>query len=170
MTDHTPTTALDPQYSDANAKPEDWAEARAALEAAPIFWISTVRPDGRPHVTPLICVWHYDALYICTGEQERKGRNLAENDACVLTTGNNAYVTGIDYVVEGHAVRVRDETELIAVAAVYLDKYGEDWRFEVVEGDFEQGGHRAAVFRIAPEVVFGFRRGQIASQTKWTFQ
>lgn len=170
MTGPTPATTLDTRYSDANASPEDWNEARSALEAAPIFWLSTARPDGRPHVTPLICAWHEDALYIRTGEQERKGRNLAENDACVLTTGNNAYVTGIDYVVEGRATRVRYERELAAVAAVYLDKYGEDWRFEVVEGDFEQGGHRAAVFRIAPSVVFGFRRGPIASQTRWAFE
>ncbi len=161
---------LDRTYSDEHAMPEAWSEAKAALETSPIFWLSTVRPDGRPHVTPLICVWHDNALYICTGEQERKARNLAENDACVLTTGNNAYETGIDYVVEGHAARVRDDDELRAVASVYLGKYGEDWRFDVVEGDFEQGGHRAAVFRIAPEVVFGFRRGPVASQTKWTFR
>jgi hypothetical protein len=53
---------------------------------------STVRPDGRPHVTPLIAVWHAGALWFATGPEERKARNLAENPSCVLTPGRSDLV------------------------------------------------------------------------------
>jgi len=32
------------------------------LEKAEVFWLSTVRPDGRPHVTPMVSVWLDGAL------------------------------------------------------------------------------------------------------------
>lgn len=50
----TPVTALDPRYSDPAAAAITWRETREALEKAELSWISTVRPDGRPHVTPLV--------------------------------------------------------------------------------------------------------------------
>jgi hypothetical protein len=163
------TTALDVRYSDPSATAESWDDAIAILESAPIFWLTTVRPDGRPHVTPLIAVWHDDALHICTGAEEVKARNLAANDACVLTTGSNAYETGLDIVVEGHAVRVTQAGTLERLAAAYLAKYGPDWAFDVDGDAFEHGGHRALDYRIALDVAFGFRRGASASQTRWTF-
>ncbi|MFB7546034.1 DUF6191 domain-containing protein [Streptomyces sp. NPDC056154] len=43
--------------------------------------MSTVRPDGRPHVTPLIGVWSQSALYFSTGASERKGLNDALDGA-----------------------------------------------------------------------------------------
>jgi hypothetical protein len=41
------------------------------------FWLSTARPDGRPHVTPFIAVWLDEALWFCTGADELKAKNLA---------------------------------------------------------------------------------------------
>src|SRR5205809_8017907 len=110
-----PTAELAARFSSEGAAPTDWAEARGHLEDAEIFWISTVRPDGRPHVTPLIAVWLDDTLYFCTGPEERKARNLASNPHCALTTGCNAF-DGLDLVVEGDAVRVTDDAELRRIA------------------------------------------------------
>jgi hypothetical protein len=67
-----PATALDSRYSVEDAVPTGWPEARNRLEQAEVFWLSTVRPDGRPHVTPLIAVWADDALHFCTGPDEAK--------------------------------------------------------------------------------------------------
>lgn len=170
MTQPSPKTTLDARYSDSAAVAASWEEAVQILKAAPIYWLSTVRPDGRPHVTPLIAVWDGDAMVICTGAEERKYRNLEANDACVITTGeSNAYVRGFDVIVEGHAQRVSDDVDLRNLAALYLEKYGSDWQFDVQDGAFEHGGHRALVFRIAPEVAFGFHRGARAAQTRWVF-
>jgi len=46
-----PVTTLDPRYSDPAAVATPWAVTRAALEAAQLAWLVSVRPDGRPHAT-----------------------------------------------------------------------------------------------------------------------
>jgi len=56
MTIQHPTTEVDKRFSSEGAAPVPWDDARQHLEAAEIFWLSTVRPDGRPHVTPLLAV------------------------------------------------------------------------------------------------------------------
>src|SRR5262245_62831455 len=104
-----PTTTLDTRFSDPGAVATEWQETRRILETAELFWISTVRPDGRPHVTPLPAVWRDDILYFCTGAEEQKGVNLARNPQCALTTGNNEWKSGLDVGVEGAARVERDE-------------------------------------------------------------
>lgn len=52
-----PVTELDSRFSDEDAVATGWEETRVALEEAELFWIATVRADGRPHVTPLVAVW-----------------------------------------------------------------------------------------------------------------
>lgn len=106
-----------------------------------------MRPDGRPHVTPLIGVWVDGALHIVTGPTERKARNLAANPHTTVTTGTNALDTGLDVVVEGEAERLTDAGPLQRVADAYVAKYGEDWQFTVKDGGFVHDGHEALVLR-----------------------
>ena len=60
-----------------------------------------MREDGRPHVTPLIGLWHDGAIHFCTGLREQKFRNLEHNDRVAMTTGTNTWAQGLDVVVEG---------------------------------------------------------------------
>jgi hypothetical protein len=62
MTSANPRTELDKRFSSPGASAAPWADATAALENAEIFWITTVRPDGRPHVTPLLAIWLDDVF------------------------------------------------------------------------------------------------------------
>ena len=169
MATSQPETTLDPRYSEQQATATSWDDARRELERAEIFWISTVRPDGRPHVAPLIAVWDGEALWFCTGPDERKARNLEGNPRVVLTTGCNALGEGLDVVVEGEAINVRDEAELQGIADAYVAKYGEAWRFAVRDGAFRHQSGDALVFRVAPATAFGFGRGDMYSQTRWRF-
>jgi uncharacterized pyridoxamine 5'-phosphate oxidase family protein len=162
------TTSLDRRYSSEQAQPTDWADARQRLREAETFWISTVRPDGRPHVTPLIAVWSGDALYFCTGPEERKALNLAENAHCVLTTGRDALNEGLDLVVEGDAVRVSDNAQLRELAREWEQKYGPDWHFDARDGAFHHESGQALVFEVAPTTAFGFAKGAYG-QTRWRF-
>lgn len=170
MADAHPKAELDARFSTEGAEPTEWAEASRELEQAPIFWISTVRPDGRPHVTPLLAVWLDESLYFCTGPDEQKAKNLTSNPHCILTTGTNA-LEGLDLVVEGDAAQVSDEAELQRIADLYVTKYGEDWRFEVRDAAFvHAGGEQVAlVYEVAPTKAFGFRKGDEFSQTRWRF-
>ncbi|MFF4254842.1 pyridoxamine 5'-phosphate oxidase family protein [Streptomyces sp. NPDC001663] len=169
MADTIPQTCLDTRYSDPRATATDWSEAEARLAEAELFWISTVRPDGRPHVTPLPAVWSDGALHFCTGPEERKAKNLEANAHVVLTTGSNTWDKGYDLVVEGEAVRVADEDRLRVLAAAWEAKYGSFWHFEVRNGAFHHGAGAAFVFSVAPRTVFGFGKGEPFSQTRWRF-
>ncbi|WP_405661764.1 pyridoxamine 5'-phosphate oxidase family protein [Streptomyces sp. NBC_01166] len=165
-----PETALDPHYSSEGAAARPWAEAVSLLERAELYWLSTVRPDGRPHVTPLIGLWSDGALHFCTGPSERKARNLESNPEVVLTTGANTLNEGFDVVVEGRAARVTDERRLIALAEAWEAKYGADWHFGVTDGMFSNGaGGRAEVFAVTPRTAFGFAKGDPFGQTRWCF-
>lgn len=166
-----PVAELEPQFSDPDAIATAWAEAAGQLEKAEIFWLSTVRPDGRPHVTPLLAVWLDGALHFCTGASERKAKNLARNAHCILTTGCNMLnEEGLDLVVEGEAVRLTDESKLQRVTDAYESKYGSDWHFDVRDGAFGGNeGNIALVFEVAPTMAFGFGKGGVFSQTRWQF-
>jgi hypothetical protein len=128
-----------------------------------------VRPDGRPHVTPVIAVWADGALHFCTGPGERKARNLAENPHCALTTGAGTLAKGLDLVVEGDAERVADEAVLARLAEAWVAKYGQLWRFTVADGVFRHSGGDALVYRLEPAKAFGFGKGARFSQTGYRF-
>ena len=107
-----PVAELDRQFSSPDATPTPWAAARSQLDAAKTYWLSTVRPDGRPHVTTIAGVWTDDAVHFVTGPSERKALNMAAgNHHVVVTTGCNGW-EGLDVVVEGEAVRVTDPDRL----------------------------------------------------------
>jgi len=164
-----PETKLGTDFSSAGVKPTPWEQGREALDKAEIYWLSTVRPDGRPHVTPLVAVWMDSTLYFCTGEGERKNKNLQQNPHCILTTGCNSFKEGLDLVVEGDAVRVYDEAKLQLLAALWKSKY--DWPWTVREGKFHgDEGNDALVYEVAPTTAFGFGKGDTFSQTRWRFQ
>ncbi len=42
-----PVTELDARFSDPAAVAADWGQTRRTLEDAELFWIATVRADGR---------------------------------------------------------------------------------------------------------------------------
>jgi uncharacterized pyridoxamine 5'-phosphate oxidase family protein len=172
MEPRKPLTRLDAGFSSEGAHPTDWAEGRHHLEAAEVFWLSTVRPDGRPHVTPLLAVWSADAMYFCTGSDERKAKNLERNPSCILTTGCNTLGESLDIVVEGNVAKVSDGVELERVANTYESKYGthltapEGTWFGL--GDTIRRGE-VLVYRVTPTTVLGFARGKQFSQTRWHF-
>lgn len=176
-----PTTELDARYSSAlnprpgaeDVTPTDWAEAQRHLATAEIFWVSTVRPDGRLHVTPVIAVWHDGVLYFSTGPGEQKAKNLAHDGHCALTTGGNSLTEGLDLVVEGTAHPIADPAALEEVVAAYEAKYGAhitspEGTFHGIGDAFREG--KAMVFAVAPTTAYGFGRDSgVYSHTRWTF-
>ena len=101
------------------AKATPWAKAREVLETAQLSWVTTVRGDGRPHVTPLVSVWLDDAVHFTTGPGEQKAVNLASNPHVVMTTGCNRWDQELDVMVEGEAQRVTDRATLERLAAAW---------------------------------------------------
>ena len=156
----TPKTSLDERFSDPGAEAVAWPATQQVIENAELFWVTTVRPDGRPHSTPLVAVWLDDALYFCTGATEQKAHNLAANPNVLLTTGDNGWQGGLDVVVEGAAVRVTDDALLGRLAAAWREKWDGQWQFEARDGAFHHdGGGEALVFRVEPTKVLAFGKG-----------
>jgi nitroimidazol reductase NimA-like FMN-containing flavoprotein (pyridoxamine 5'-phosphate oxidase superfamily) len=154
-----PVTRLDERFSDPDTRPTTWAAACEALESAQISWLSTVRADGRPHVTPLVAVWLDGALHFTTGPTEQKALNLATNHHVVLTTGCNSWDQGLDVMVEGEARRVTDRATLERLAAAWRTKWDGRWQFEVTDEGFQhEAGGPALVFAVEPTKVLAFGR------------
>ena len=165
-----PVSELDERFSDPGASATPWAEVRQALDSAETSWVTTVRSDGRPHVTPLVTVWLDDALYFCTGPAEQKAVNLRTNQNVVLTTGCNTWNKGLDVVVEGTAERVTDTEKLARLAQAWRTKWDGRWHFDVGDGAFqhEGGTDEAFVFEVAPTKVLSFAKETFAA-TRHTF-
>jgi general stress protein 26 len=167
MTTIQPTAQLVAEFSEPDATAPPWSEVVAVLKSSEMFWLSTVRRDGRPHVAPLPAMWLDDKLHFCTGAHEQKARNIETNTNGVVTTGNNSYRSGLDVVVEGAIERVTDPGTLTRLASMWKDKI--DWVFEVGDGVFlhTDATRRAAlVFAVTPSKILAFRKAPY-SQTRY---
>jgi len=166
-----PEVVLGP-FSSPGARATPWASALAVLGEAEVCWLSTVRPDGRPHVTPLLAVWSLDGVCFTTGGQERKARNLDRNPHCALTAGTHA-LTGLDVVIEGAASVVADRPAREQAVADLETKYGAHltgpegtWYglgAAVITGDVR-------LYRLAPATGFAFGKLPASSQTRYTWR
>jgi nitroimidazol reductase NimA-like FMN-containing flavoprotein (pyridoxamine 5'-phosphate oxidase superfamily) len=164
-------TALDERYSDPAAVASTWEQTCKVLQDAELFWISTVRADGRPHVTPVVAVWHGDALWFTTGADEQKYANLRANPHVVLTTGCNSWDGGLDVVVEGRASHVTDEERLRGVATAFTAKWAGRWHFTVRDGSFRHTdtGGMSEVFEVVPLRAFAHAKGDPFGATTHRF-
>jgi Pyridoxamine 5'-phosphate oxidase len=163
-----------------------WADARERLEKPQkyrTYWLSTMHPEGRPNVMPVIGLWLDDAFFFISGESTRKGRNLAANPHCALTVGSPA-LPALDLVIEGEAVKVTDNATLTRVARAY----GSELHWPLTVRDKAMVGPGAptagpppyALFKLSPTIVFGLpgltgmdkkgkRRTDPISPTRWRF-
>jgi nitroimidazol reductase NimA-like FMN-containing flavoprotein (pyridoxamine 5'-phosphate oxidase superfamily) len=151
------------------ALPTPWEEARTRLEEAQFYWLATVRPDGGPHVMPVLAVWVEGSLHVSAGPSSRKARNLAQDPRCVMTVDGD----DLHLVVEGAVERVRDEARLRRVADEYAIKYG--WQVTIEDGAFSADGAPTAgpppyeVYELIPTRVFGLGTDESFGATRWTF-
>jgi nitroimidazol reductase NimA-like FMN-containing flavoprotein (pyridoxamine 5'-phosphate oxidase superfamily) len=96
-----------------------WSWAVERLERARNYWVSTTRPDGRPHAMPVWGIWLDDAFFFGSGRESAKSRNLGANPAVVvhLESGDETVI------LEGVAEPVRDKEVERRVDEVYWPKY-----------------------------------------------
>jgi hypothetical protein len=162
-----PTAELNEGYSEPGAAAVPWAAVEQVLASAEMFFLSTVRGDGRPHVTPLPAVWDRGMLHFCVGDREQKARNLLHQPACVLATGPGELHGGPDVVVEGIATRVTGRPRLTELAALWKSKL--DWDFQVGDEGFrDPAGRDGLVYGVSPAKVLCFGKGPY-TQTRYRF-
>ena len=99
-------------------------------------WLATVRPDGTPHLMPIIAFWIDGAFHFLAGQETVKTRNLAKDERCVIGTGNLT-IPSMDLIVEGRAKRLTDEATVRRLAEAFG---GEGWPLEA-RGSDVYGSH-----------------------------
>ena len=151
MADRTPTdvTNLDGY----GAAPLSWSRAHDLLTAGPFgpevpFFLTTIRPDGRPHTVGIGAAWFDGDLYFTSGLGARKARNLAANPVCTIVTR----LPGLDLTLEGEARLVAEPHILEQVAAEYR---AGGWPAEVA-GDALTAPYSAQSAGPAPWHLFRF--------------
>jgi hypothetical protein len=102
------------------AMPSPATEKR--LETERNIWIAAVRPDGRPHLTPVWFAWHGGNIYICIPAESVKAQNFSLNPkvSCALESGTAPVIC------EG-SVNPVELPGPLGVAAIFKAKY--NWDF-----------------------------------------
>ena len=92
------------------------------LQTEQNIWLATVRSNGRPHLVPIWFVWVDGRIFICTGSDSIKARNVLSNPqvAVSLENGNQPVV------LEGRAKPIEHAPRPVVDA--FQAKY--DWNIE----------------------------------------
>jgi hypothetical protein len=150
-----------------------WSRALDQLEdasAKKTYWLSTVRPDGRPHVAGLGALWIDGKFYFTSGNGTRKSQNLAENPSCVVSVA----LPNLDLVVEGRAAKVTDEATLQHVAERYA---AQGWPARASDGAItaeysapSAGPSPWDLYVVTPITAFGVATAEPYGATRWQFE
>ena len=164
---------------------QDWATVKAALDqglgqaTAPdaggpnrfTTWLTTINPDGSPHVTPVGAVWVDDAYWFQTGAGTRKAKNVARDARCSVSVSAHDF----DLVIDGVAEKVTDQHSIERVVAEWN---AGGWPCEVdasgtgVTAPFNApavGPPPWSVYRIAPRSATSVSTQEPGGTTRWTF-
>jgi hypothetical protein len=135
-----------------------WTVVEEWLVNARTYWLTTTRPDGRPHAVPVWGVWRDGGLCFSTGAETATARNVAANPAALAHPGNGDQVAIIEGTVEG----VTDRAALVEFAETYERKY--DWP---VDPDAPPG----PVYRLAAARVLSWNAEEslVGTMTRWEF-
>lgn len=131
-----------------------WRFVEEAMATDEFYWVTTIRPDGMPHVRPTWGVWVEGRFYCGGGERTRWVRNIAANSEIVVHREDAEEVV----IIEGNAQRIdhetSDETLIERLDTVYEEKY--DIR------------HGTPFFAARPDTVLAW--GDFPTDaTRWTF-
>lgn len=80
-----------------------WEQVEPRLVAARHYWLSSVRPDGRPHSVPRWGVWLDGRFWYDGAPTTRHARNVERNPAVTLTLESGTEVVIVEG--ESHASR-----------------------------------------------------------------
>lgn len=117
-----------PTFPDGYGLPEtdagllDWSAVEPRLVESKHYWLSTVRPDGRPHSIPRWGVWLDDRFYYDGSPATRHARNAEANPACTLTLEDGQRPV----IIEGTSRAARADGELGERISAAFAKYHDD--------------------------------------------
>lgn len=131
-----------------------WSFVEKTVEAQRNYWVTTLRPDGRPHARPTWGVWVDGRFHCGGGERTRWVRNLEADPAVVVHTESAESVV----IVEGEAERVDEGTAPAALIERLDDAY--EAKYDV--------RHGTPFFAVRPERILAWSEYP-TDATRWRF-
>lgn len=136
-----------------------WSNIDLTLRAQRSIWLSTTRPDGRPHTVPVWFCWDSTHVYFVTGRTTQKATNLAQQPFVVMHAGDGDDVL----ILEGMVEVIGDPDERARVDALYGEKYVDP-----------KSGAKATIlqtgddlYRLQPVRVMAWEYGIVRTRTDW---
>jgi PPOX class probable F420-dependent enzyme len=128
------------------------------LETEPIVWLSTVRPNGAPHIVPIWFWWDGEALLVFSKADAQKVRNLRARPRVMLGLGDaeDDFDVGL---LEGTAELLERPTADVLPRA-HLDKYAAQLAAIGLDAD-EYAATYSQVIRIVPDRPLGWHGRQV---------
>jgi PPOX class probable F420-dependent enzyme len=105
----------------AHATDQRRLEIEERLRREPTVWLSSTRPDGRPHVVPVWFNWDGSVFDLFSKPNAQKVRNLREHPEVMLAVGQPAEEWDVE-LVEGTASIVESPTSEV-VPPTMFEKY-----------------------------------------------
>jgi hypothetical protein len=137
-----------------------WSWALARIHDSHDFWVATVWPDGRPHLSPVWGVWDEDALWFSASPRSRKMRNIRAGSAVSVSTEDPENPV----VLEGTFELVTELEWLVRFVGVVNLKYRVEYSVDFFASD------QASVGLVRPQRAFGLKSSDFeGSPTRWTF-
>jgi PPOX class probable F420-dependent enzyme len=139
-----------------------WSKIDHFLRAFRSIWISTTRPNGRPHSVPVWYVWDGHNIYFISARSLQKSKNLAHQPWVVVHAGDGDDVI----ILEGRAEIVTDHAERENVDVAYRTKYvdpGSGAQATI----FEPGVH---LYRVNVQHIMAWEYGTVTHRTDWKFE
>ena len=139
-----------------------WNKIDHWLRAFRSIWISTTRPNGRPHAVPVWYTWDGRHLYFISARHLQKSKNMARQPWIVVHAGDGDDVV----ILEGPVQIVTEQGELERVEADYRAKYvdpGSGAQATIFEPD-------ADLYRVDVKRIMAWEYGAVAHRTEWVFE
>ncbi len=138
-----------------------WNKVDLPLRAQRSIWISTTRPNGRPHAVPVWFVWDGTSIYFISGRDMQKSKNLAQQPWIVVHAGDGDDVI----ILEGYVEIVTNPEELHRVDAAYREKYV-DPHSGARDTIFQEN---CDLYRVHVKHVMTWEYGTVSTRTDWRF-
>lgn len=131
-----------------------WGYVAERMAQSRNYWISTTRPDGRPHSVPTWGVWVDDTLYFGGSPETRWARNLAGNPAVAVHLENADEAVILEGTVQKLTEANADPALLIRLDDAYEAKYNMR--------------HGTPFWKLRPRLALAWR-DFFKTATRWTF-
>lgn len=163
---------------------QEWDEVAAQLDkgeflsldnAPPRYttWLTTLNPDGSPHVTAVGALWDNGTFWFQTADKTHKAKNITRDPRCVLSVS----LQEEDVVFEGSAEKITNPDDVARIADLYATRGGwpakPDESGTGITAPFNAPGLGDPpwfIYRMEPKAATSVKTtGEEAVSTRWHF-